>query len=447
MYHEYTHGVVFAWGGYAQDINTLGGFDESSALNEGTADSMAVSETGHSEIGAFIGATEATPAATLREMNDPDATRSCKGNGTRATQFGLPGITGLDGEVHDDGEIWNGFYWEVFAGLAGSGFTGCGGNCHAAPEMMYKTIELAGGTEPTFANYWQTFKSAATSLHPTQPSVANYVDCVARRRGFDQCDRTVPLYAGEVKNQFVRLRYSPFQVALQLTGAATFQICDTQGFQATIYANKGSPVTLTNIDPNTNNATITASAGSLTFAATCDAPTSINIGSSGAGTYYLLIDSPDALEGGNPGQDIFRFAAFSATNSTAGFAARPTAAVPASCTAPTPFLITSTAATVTPGQSTTLTAAGGSNTGITWSIATNASGGSIVASTGVYTAGSKPNVTDIVQATDSLGDSSTQAVTVGPAPAKGGCSSTDSSSAALLAGMAMVLAARRRRVS
>ncbi|HEX4383364.1 MAG TPA: hypothetical protein VH083_10455, partial [Myxococcales bacterium] len=114
MYHEYTHGVVFAWGGYGQDIVALGGFDESSALNEGTADSMAVSETGHSEIGAFIGATETTPAATLREMDDPDATRSCKGNGTTITGqlgFGNEVINGFDGEVHDDGEIWNGFYW------------------------------------------------------------------------------------------------------------------------------------------------------------------------------------------------------------------------------------------------------------------------------------------------------------------------------------------------
>jgi Zn-dependent metalloprotease len=457
MYHEYTHGVVFAWGGYAQDIVALGGFDESSALNEGTADSMAVSETGHSEIGAFIGATEATPEATLREMNDPNATRSCKGNGTIVHQFGLPDdvVNGFDGEVHDDGEIWNGFYWEVFDGLRTAGFKGCSGACEAAPEIMYKTIELAaGGDGPKFDNYWQTFESAAKTLHPTQPSVAAYADCVAKRRGFDQCDSTVPLYAGEIKNQFVRLRYSPFQVALQLTGAATFQICDTQGLQTTIYAQKGSPLQLSNIDPQTGAATVVTSsptfAGSVTFTVPCSSGTeALNIGGGqGAGVYYLLVDSPNALEGGNPGQDIYQYGAFDTAGKTTGFATRPAAVTPPTCVAPAPFVITSAAATVTPGKSTTLTAAGGSNTGIVWSIATNASGGSIVASTGAYTAGSTPNVTDVVLATDSLGDTATQSVTVGPAPASGGgCSSTGSSSLLLLAAMGLVLAARRRRVS
>jgi Zn-dependent metalloprotease len=460
MYHEYTHGVVFAWGGYGSDITAMGGFDEPSALNEGTADSMAVSETGHSDIGAFIGATEATPAATLRDMNDPNATRSCKGNGTVVSQFGgLEGVNGFDGEVHDDGEIWNGFYWEVFDGLRTAGFKGCSGACEAAPEIMYKTIQLAAGVKdsPAFNNYWQTFEAAAKAVQPTQPSVAAYADCVAKRRGFDQCDGTVPLYAGEVKNQFVRLRYSPYQVALQITGAAIFQICDTQGLQTTIYAQKDTPLQLSNIDPQTGAATVVTTAktfaGSVTFTAPCSSGTeSLNIGGGqGAGVYYLLIDSPDALEGGNPGQDIYQYGAFSTnanpTTAIAGFAARPAVAAPATCVAPAPFVITSAAATVTPGKSTTLTAAGGSNTGITWSIATNASGGSIVASTGAYTAGSTPNVTDVVQATDSLGDTATQSVAVGPAPSSGGCSSTGSSSVALLAAMAMILATRRRRVS
>jgi MYXO-CTERM domain-containing protein len=453
MYHEYTHGVVFAWGGYGQDIVPLGGFDESSALNEGTADSMAVSETGHSEIGAFIGATEPTPEATLREMNDPNATRSCKGDGTFGKQFGLDGINGLDGEVHDDGEIWNGFYWEVFSGLAGAGVKGCGGNCEAGPEIMYKTIQLAaGGTGPTFANYWQTFKSAANALHPTQPSVAAYADCVARRRGFDQCDSTVPLYAGELKNQFIRLRYSPFQIALHLTGAAKILVCDTQGLPSTLYINKDAPVTLTNIDSQTGDATIVTNAGQGTFQATCDNPALVPLGTQGAGTYYLLIDSPDALEGGNPGQDVYRYQSAISDGQgglvTTGIAPRPAVIdAPSTCTALTQFVITSAPATVTPGKTTTLTASGGTGTGITWSIATNASGGSIDPSTGVYTAGKTPSVVDLAQATDSLGDTSTQSVTVGPNPPSGGCSSTGSSSLALLGALGLVLAARRRRVS
>jgi uncharacterized protein (TIGR03382 family) len=427
MYHEYTHGVVFAWGGYGQDIVALGGFDESSALNEGTADSMAVSETGHSEIGAFIGAKESTPAETLRDMNDPNANRSCQGNGTQVSQFGFDGVVnGFDGEVHDDGEIWNGFYWEVFAGLSSTSFTGCSGNCQAAPEIMYKTIQLAaGGDGPKFANYWQTFKAAATTLQPTQPSVAAYVDCVARRRGFDKCDSTVPLFAGEAKAQFIRLRYSPFQVAVHVSAAAVnpntanLFLCDTQGLQFTIYANKDSPVTLSSIDPNTGNATVTASEGHITISgATCSGGgTSINFAGSPAGTYFLLVDAPGALESASPGQDVVVYQAGLSNGTgldTTGFAPRPAGTAPATCTPPAPFAITQPAATIGPRGKLTLASTGGTNTGVTWSITTNNSGGSIVASTGAYTAGATPNVTDTVKAADSLGDSATQTVAVGP---------------------------------
>ncbi|HEX4382651.1 MAG TPA: MYXO-CTERM sorting domain-containing protein, partial [Myxococcales bacterium] len=350
-------------------------------------------------------------------------------------------------------EIWNGFYWEVFAGLSSSGFKGCSGSCEAAPEIMYKTIQLAaGGDGPSFSNYWQTFKAAALALHPTQPSVAAYADCVAKRRGFDQCDSTVPLYGGEAKLQFVRLRYSPFQVALQLTGASSFRICDTQGLTTTLYANKGSPVTLTNIDSNANppSATISTNAGSVTFTQACSAGlATITLGSAqGAGTYYLLLDSPDAFEGANPGQDVYAYVAFDANGNSTGLATRPAAAAPATCTPPTPFAITATVDTSTHASGGILrfTTTGGSNTGINWTVLTNNSGGT-VDSSGQYTAGATANVTDTLQAADSLGDTAQIQVTVTPAPNGGGCASTDAGFAALFAGVAMLLQARRRRAS
>lgn len=58
------------------------------------------------------------------------------------------------------------------------------------------------------------------------------------------------------------------------------------------------------------------------------------------------------------------------------------------------------------------TAAGGSGTGYTWSLTTNQSGGSIVAGTGVYTAGSLLGTTDTVTVTDSLGATATRNVRV-----------------------------------
>ncbi|HMK74089.1 MAG TPA: hypothetical protein VK454_12165, partial [Myxococcaceae bacterium] len=81
------------------------------------------------------------------------------------------------------------------------------------------------------------------------------------------------------------------------------------------------------------------------------------------------------------------------------------------------------AASVSVLGSTTFTASGGSGTGFTWSLSTNASGGSINASSGLYTAGATPNVTDVVRVLDSLGNSATKSVTVGPGVSISGATS------------------------
>jgi MYXO-CTERM domain-containing protein len=60
------------------------------------------------------------------------------------------------------------------------------------------------------------------------------------------------------------------------------------------------------------------------------------------------------------------------------------------------------------------TATGGAGAPYTWSLATNASGGGIDATTGVYTAGATPSVTDVVRVTDSSSAPSTVNVVVGP---------------------------------
>lgn len=58
-------------------------------------------------------------------------------------------------------------------------------------------------------------------------------------------------------------------------------------------------------------------------------------------------------------------------------------------------------------------ATGGSGSGFAWALATNASGGSIGAATGLYTAGATSFVTDVVRVTDSLGNTATVDVSVG----------------------------------
>jgi hypothetical protein len=57
-------------------------------------------------------------------------------------------------------------------------------------------------------------------------------------------------------------------------------------------------------------------------------------------------------------------------------------------------------------------AMGGSGVGYVWSMASHPSGGSIAGDTGLYTAGDKGGVADVVQVTDSLGNVQTAMVTV-----------------------------------
>ena len=75
--------------------------------------------------------------------------------------------------------------------------------------------------------------------------------------------------------------------------------------------------------------------------------------------------------------------------------------------------INPTSVAVAPRGSRTFTASGGSGTGLTFTLTTNGSGGNVNAASGVYTAGSTPNVTDVVTATDSLGNSATASISVG----------------------------------
>jgi uncharacterized protein (TIGR03382 family) len=110
--------------------------------------------------------------------------------------------------------------------------------------------------------------------------------------------------------------------------------------------------------------------------------------------------------------------------------------------------ISPASASASPGGGVAFSASGGSGSGFSWAMATSASGGSINASTGAYTAGSTGNVTDVVRATDSLGNVASANVTVGPASSGsggGGCSAAGGAPALALALLALLRSGRRRR--
>jgi hypothetical protein len=403
MYHEFTHGAVSAWGGFHIGFDSHGGADEPGAVNEGTADAMAASELGRSQIGAFLSSTEAPATPYLRDLNDPNVTCTCQGSGKVISRFGTTSVNGLDGEVHDDGEIWNGFFWEVYDGLRKANIKGCNGNCEAGAAIQYQALQLGVGS-PMLGDYWQTFKQAASALFPTRPEVPAYVDCVAKRRGFDKCDRTVPLYANERQVQFVRLRWAALQLKITTTAAASFTVCSANGFSTTAYLRNGSPVQITITNPSTADATVISDA-SKTFAQKCTAGNS-SVSIPGAGTWYVLFSSPSAL---SPGYDLYVV-----TPSSTGVATRPAATTPLPCTiGGGPLAIAPTSASAAPKGKVLFSATGGSNAGFVWSLASNGSGGSINASTGAYVAGATGAVTDVVKVTDSAGASVTASVAVG----------------------------------
>ncbi len=60
------------------------------------------------------------------------------------------------------------------------------------------------------------------------------------------------------------------------------------------------------------------------------------------------------------------------------------------------------------------TATGGKGSGYAWTFVSNESGGTIDATTGAYVAGALPSVTDTIRVTDSLGNTTTATVNVGP---------------------------------
>jgi hypothetical protein len=82
--------------------------------------------------------------------------------------------------------------------------------------------------------------------------------------------------------------------------------------------------------------------------------------------------------------------------------------------------VTPTTTNATAGSKVSFNVAGGSGMSYVWSIADNQSGAKIDTSTGVYTAGSKGNVTDIVAVQDSLHNGASATVHVQPATPSGG---------------------------
>jgi hypothetical protein len=116
-----------------------------------------------------------------------------------------------------------------------------------------------------------------------------------------------------------------------------------------------------------------------------------------------------------------------------------------------PVSISPSERTLPPRSTQSFSASGGSGTGYTWALVSNGSGGTVNASTGVYTAGPTGSTTDVVGVTDSLGNSAFATITVGGSGSgngsSGGCGGSSVTAGPAIPWMSLVLILlfRRRR--
>ncbi len=169
---------------------------------------------------------------------------------------------------------------------------------------------------------------------------------------------------------------------------------------------------------NTATANVTVSASLALTPATVTVPprgTRAFTASGGAGSYAFTLTTN--ASGGNVSSTGGAYTAGATGSVTDVLVVQDANGASASSTITVGPGVTLTPSTpsVAPSASIAFQASGGSDTGFTFALSTNGSGGTIDASSGAYTAGPTGDATDTVTVTDSLGNTATVDVSVGGA--------------------------------
>jgi hypothetical protein len=279
-YHEYTHAVIDKIAGWVFAVETPNGdVTDPAALHEGVADALAQGHVNDAQLAEGI--IDGEPY--LRTM---EHLRVCDGSITapRVTPEGLKIVTGYFGEVHADGELWGGYFWELYQGLKGfDASAACGGApCNAANRLMMYAVARST-TTPTMYTLAQSMLTGAQELFPSKPEVATFVQCINNRRRMERCaNREVPVFLGESKGvdlgQIGTL--SNYQVSFQTTGPATISACVVGGTGQFAAGFRNGAQANINVPPD----------ATLQITAPCGGPQStVNLPS--AGKWYALFET------------------------------------------------------------------------------------------------------------------------------------------------------------
>lgn len=178
VYHELTHGVVFATAGFNGlkfDRQTV--LDEGGALHEAFADYFAAAISGDSRVGEYVGVRipvnpNAPPAeGALRDLDN---------------DFSCPSV--LVGEVHADSKHFSGALWSIRSRLAAD-------DPHRFDSAVFDALVSLVGSSGFEETANAVADSAATAF-PSNPNAREQALEEFRRRGVIGCDKALE-YTGK----------------------------------------------------------------------------------------------------------------------------------------------------------------------------------------------------------------------------------------------------------
>ena len=177
--HEFTHSVVHDLTnmGYGTAVlpvyDNLGANTGPGAIHEGMADFFACTVTDDPVLGEY----------SLAAM----------GGGQRNQQNNLTCPDNVEGEGHDDGEVWGGTVWEIRTTL---------GDATLTDSMLYGGLATLA-SNATFQDYAFAVQDAAAAMvgdGDLTQAQADTVDSVLGQRGMLSCGRALDMTGGATKN-------------------------------------------------------------------------------------------------------------------------------------------------------------------------------------------------------------------------------------------------------